>query len=83
MRLEMPNQAAAQGKATAIHNQLIAQNRDYAGSVARGQTIRWAVPYQDLDSGGQPINTLWYVNCKARALPAMSQADRDALKPYA
>ncbi len=83
MRLLLPNQAAAQGKATAIHNALLAQNSDYAASVARGNTVRWAVPYQDLDAiGGSPINSNWYVNCKTRMLGSLSGPDRAALLPF-
>lgn len=82
MRLEYATRIAAQAKADAIHSGLIDNNRAYAGSVAAGQTLRWAFPYQDLDDNGVPINTLWYVNCKERCLGELTAGERTALKPY-
>ena len=61
---------------------MISTDPEYAESVRTGQTLRWAVPYQDLDAGGNPINTLWYINLKERTDKVLSGAERTALKAF-
>lgn len=82
MRLEFATQGAAQIKANRFHADMIAENAQYARSVSLGHTARWAIPYQDLDAAGVPINTLWWVNVKARVLPTLTAPETAALKPY-
>jgi hypothetical protein len=80
MRLEFDTKAAAQSKADAIHAWLVANNKDYAASVASGQTLRWAEPRQDLDRDGKPIGTKWHVSIKDRCLNALSTQEKNAIK---
>ena len=82
MRLEFPTQLAAQAVADRIHASMIARHPSYAANVAAGQTTAWAKPYQDLDEVGQPLNTLWYVNLKTRAMGTLTVDEQARLKPY-
>jgi hypothetical protein len=75
MRLEFVLQADALTKAAAIHAWLIANNPAYARSVAIGQTLRWAFPYQDATP------TVWGVNVKDRCMGSLSVPEVSALKP--
>lgn len=82
MRLAFATQGLAQAFADRVHAWMIANNLDYAGSVAAGQTTAWAKPYQDLDKFGVPLDTLWYINLKERSVTACSAPERAALLPY-
>jgi hypothetical protein len=79
MRLEFDTKAAAQSKADAIHAWLVANNKDYAASVASGQTLRWAEPRRDVDENGNAVGK-WHIPLKDRALGALARAERDRLK---
>jgi hypothetical protein len=65
MRMSFATQAEALVAADKVHQGMIATNAAYAGSVAAGKTLRWAIPYQEPGDGS------WYVNAKCRALPTM------------
>lgn len=72
MKYYFATKAAAQSKADAIHAWIVANNTGYAGSVTKGQTLRWDVPHQDLDDKGQPIGTQWYVNIDQKCNGALT-----------
>ena len=82
MRLSFPSQAEAQSYADSLHTWLIANNPDYAHSVAAGHTTAWAKPYQDLDSKGVPLTPDWFINVKERCQPALSPTDCMKLLPF-
>ena len=67
-RLTFPAQAAATALATAIHNRLVAANREYARAVSVGQIARWAFPYQDAAD--------WCVNIKERCESVLTSSER-------
>ena len=69
--LEFPTQVSAQSAADALHARMIALDPDYAKSVANGQTVAWAIPYE--------IDGRWYVNVKDRGRKAVD--DKVKLKP--
>lgn len=46
MIVTKPTQAAAQELADRCHSYLIANDQNYAESVALGHTTAWAIPYQ-------------------------------------
>lgn len=72
-RLEFALEADAQTLADRVHAFMIANNRDYARSVGRGQTLRWAFPYQD------QIPTVWSVNIKDRSFASLTGPERSAV----
>jgi hypothetical protein len=83
MRLRYATRLAAGTKANEIHAWMIANIPAYAKSVEEGHTLRWANAYQDLDTNGVPIPPgWWYVNCKARAINALSPGELAAMYPY-
>ena len=47
MKLNYATKAAAQARADSVHAQLIATDELYAASVAAGQTLRWAIPFEE------------------------------------
>jgi hypothetical protein len=65
----------AQTFADKTHAWLIANNPAYARSVAIGQTLRWAFPYQDATP------TVWGVNVKDRCMGSLTVPEVSALKP--
>ena len=67
MKLSYLTKAEAQAKADSIHAQMIASDPLYAESVASGQCKRWAIPYQDMDESGKPIDTKWHITVKELA----------------
>lgn len=80
MRLEFDTKPAAQSKADAIHAWLIANSPDYARSVAVGQTLRWAIPRQDVDEAGNVTGTKWNVAIKGRCMGGLTAQERAAVK---
>jgi hypothetical protein len=64
------SQANALTFAASVHTRLMATNREYQLAVARGQIVRWAIPYQDA------LDSLWSVNIKDRCFPALTSAER-------
>lgn len=66
MILTKPTQAAAQELADRCHSYLLANDSAYAASVAVGQTLRWAIPAQDEDTG------LWTVPVSERVYPCLT-----------
>jgi hypothetical protein len=80
MRLEFDTKAAAQSKADAIHAWLIANDAAYAASVASGQTLRWAIPRQDVDKDGNVIGTKWHIAVKGRCMGALTAQEKNAVK---
>lgn len=82
-RLEFATRIEAQAFADKMHANMIAVDRDYAGSVAKGHTTAWAIPYQERDAAGKVVGTLWYVNVKDRGRKAAEPGDLVKLKPFA
>jgi len=72
----------AQEYADTIHLDLIVADSNYARSVQRGQTVKWANAYQDLDEAEVPKNGNWYCNLKQRAFYVVKDEDKGKLKPY-
>jgi len=82
------SQGAAQNAADRIHADMInpaseAYNADYAKSAAlyisssgKAGTARWAIPYQDLDANGKPVDTKWRVTVDTRAKNALTPAEK-------
>lgn len=68
--LTKPTEAAAKELADRIHAYLIANDEAYTASAAAGQTLRWAVPVQDEESG------LWSVPVEPRCAGALTDAER-------
>lgn len=66
MILTKPTQAEAQELADRCHAYLIANDPAYAASVAAGQTLQWAIPAQDEDTG------LWQVPVNERVYPCLT-----------
>lgn len=73
MILTKPTEAAAQELADRCHAYLLANDSPYAASVAAGQTLRWAIPTQDEDTG------LWTVPVSERVLGVLTDAERAEL----
>jgi len=76
MRLEFPKQSDAQALADRIHSWMLANDRNYAASVAAGHTTAWCIPYQVVDEAGKVINPAWCVNVKERCLGALTGTER-------
>lgn len=74
VRLEFATRLLAQAFADDVHSRMVANDSAYARSVASGQTLRWAIPYQD--------GLLWYVNLKQRADKILTTVERTALKTF-
>lgn len=66
MILTKPTQAEAQELADRCHAYLIANDAAYAASVAAGQTLQWAIPTQDEDTG------LWQVPVSERVFGCLT-----------
>lgn len=66
MILTKPTEAEAQELADRCHAWLIANDPAYAASVAAGQTLQWAIPTQDEDTG------LWQVPVSERVYPCLT-----------
>lgn len=62
-------QSQAQTRADSLHTSIIAGNPAYAGSVSANQTLRWAIPRQDVDLAGTPLNVFWWITCRDRCMP--------------
>lgn len=77
-RLEFATQSEAQACADSIHQRMAANFTAYARSVAAGQTLRWAIPYQDVDESGRPIGSNWYVNVKDRCDSVLTTQETSA-----
>lgn len=63
-----------------IHAQMLATNPVYAADVKAGNTVRWAVPMQDID----PITKLavdarWWIPIDERSAPVLSGIEVGAL----
>lgn len=71
MILTKPTQAEAQELADRCHAYLIANDPAYAASVEAGQTLQWAIPAQDEDTG------LWQVPVNERVFPCLTKAEYD------
>ena len=70
MILTKATQAEAQELATRCHEYLISNDPAYAASVWNGQTLQWAIPTQDEDTG------LWQVPVSERVRDALTEAER-------
>lgn len=78
-RLAFSTRALAQAFADSVHSRMVAQNHSYRESVEAGQTLRWAIPYQDVDDNGTPISSEWFVNIKDRCEVVITRAERSAV----
>lgn len=77
IKLYYPLRVDAQAKADSIHAWMQANTPGYARSVQDGQTVRWAVPAQDLDDKGLAIvGSQWFVIVKDRCDGALSAAEK-------
>jgi hypothetical protein len=81
MRLTYQTRDEARTKADEVHQHMISTNPEYAKSVTEGRTLAFAIPYQDLDKDGKPIDTLWHINFKERHMPSLDQEELAELKP--
>lgn len=79
MRLEFPKQSDAQALADRIHSWMLANDRNYAASVASGQTKQWAIPHQIKDEAGNVTDARWFVGVKERCLGALTDEERAAI----
>lgn len=71
MRLTFATQKEAQDRADKFY-------ADMQGHLEPG-TVRWAIPYQDLDKDGKPIGTDWYVTVDQRVLGVMVGTEKTKL----
>lgn len=76
MNLAQTDRGLAQAVANRIHNDLIADSPLYAASVAAGQTLRWAIPYQEKDRNGNVIDPNWRVTVDERVRGVLTSAER-------
>lgn len=74
-------QADAQTFADKIHAQMISTNPAYAKSATDGQTLRWAIPRQDIDEKTGLPTSDWFVTVKDRVLPVLTAAEVTKLSP--
>lgn len=81
MKLYFNTQPAAQGRATALHNQIKATNPEYSASVDAGQTLRWTNVSQDLDANGVPVNAFFWITVRDRCLPHVTGPEAAAAWP--
>lgn len=80
MKLYYPDQATAQAKADDVHTKQIGSSAAYAKSVADGQTKRWDIPAQDVDSKGVPIpGSQWGVTVDDRVTPVLTPGEKTLL----
>lgn len=78
MRLTFNTQSAAQARANSIHADMVATNAEYAA-----QAVCWAIPFQDLDEAGNPIDTLWYINVGDRCRAVLTVAEISTIPEWA
>lgn len=74
LRSEYILKTDAQTFADKIHAWMISNIPHYARSVLAGQTLRWAIPYQD------EVPTVWGVNVKDRCIGSLTAPEVSALK---
>lgn len=67
MKLYAISQAKAQEYADRAHAYLLANDSQYADSVAKGYTKRWAFPMQDKNG--------WYINVEERCIKEFSDTE--------
>lgn len=72
MKLYYTTQAEAQAKADSIHAWMVANVVAYAQSVEADQTLRWAIPAQDVIG--------WYIHIKERCHGALTAAELVAME---
>lgn len=70
-RLRFASESSAQTFAASVHSRMISSVASYAVSAARGQTLRWAIPYQD-----EGDTTNWYINVKDRCNLVLTAQER-------
>ena len=80
MKLTYSTKAEAQTRADSIHAALIKADPLYAESVSAGHTKQWAIPYQDMDEAGKPIDTKWHVTVNDQVMAVLT-VDEVALFP--
>ena len=80
MRIEFTKQSDAQAFADRIHAWMLANDVNYATSVAAGQTKAWCVPYQQKDINGTVTNPAWCVNVKDRCMAALTPSEMASVK---
>lgn len=77
-RLYAVSEVAAQALADKAHAFLIANNPAYAGSVARGETLRWAKPKQELDKDGKPFGE-FYIEVEDKCIDCFTGVEQQKL----
>ncbi len=84
-RLTFATQALAQTRANSIHGamRLFKGTTDpayqsylmYSTGKYAAETLRWAIPFQDLDAQGVPIGTNWFVTVDDRCRYVLTPAE--------
>jgi len=78
-------QATAQARADSLHTRMLATDPAYAASVARGQTLRWCQPLQDMSIPAQigdlpvPLSAFWYCRVNARCAGVLTGGEQTKL----
>jgi len=88
MNTVYPNLTSAQNAADRIHNAKKAADAAYAASCqayidsgGAWGTARWAIPYQELDQNGNPIDSNWHVTVDNRVRGQVTSAEKRANIP--
>jgi hypothetical protein len=76
MFIEYLTESAAQDKADAIHQWMIANAPAYKASVDAGQTLRWDIAHRERDSFGNIVPGNWRVTVKTKVDGALSGAEK-------
>lgn len=75
-RRQVSLRADALAFANRVHQWMISTDSSYKRSVAAGQTLRWAIPYQLKDADGNLLRDGWQVNIKSRSYEALSTTEK-------
>ena len=76
MKIEFSAKADAQALCDRLHDWMLANDRNYAASVASGHSTAWAVPYQVKDEAGVVLNPAWCVTIKPRCMDALTAHEK-------
>ena len=66
-----PTESSAQELADRIHEYMIANDEAYAASVWAGQTLQWAIPAKDEETG------MWSVPVEPRCIGALTEDEKN------
>jgi len=80
MKLEFATEKSAQALCDRMHDWMLANDINYAASVASGQTTAWAKPFQVKDEKGKVLNPAWCVTVKPKCMGALTAQEKSQVK---